>query len=278
MRMEHISIESMRAYLLGQLSDEEAAALEEEYFVNRAVFLKAQSAETELIAEYLDGSLPPSEKQCFEGRYLKVPELQRKIEEVKRLLETRHQAVQPRIRFSWPLAFATALVLILGTGIWVYQSRLRDYPHSTALGQNQANTQTQGQGHEAASGSNPGKPSVIGSLTAIYISPGLAKGPGSKPVQFEQPAADATIHLVLELPGQLSPIRNSVRITIVKPDESREPVWDRPDVLSESVDGGQALRLQLAGSLLEPGDYVIEASTPDGAIHETYVYRVTRPR
>src|SRR5947207_1644652 len=82
--MEHISNDSMRAYLLGQLPDDQAAALEEEYFVNRAFFLKVQSEEATLIADYLDGTLSPAEKLSFESRYLRIPELQCRVEEIRR--------------------------------------------------------------------------------------------------------------------------------------------------------------------------------------------------
>jgi len=68
--MDHKSHEAMRAYLLGLLSDDQAASLEEEYFVSRALFLRVQSEETVLIADYLDDRLRGREKRGFETRYL----------------------------------------------------------------------------------------------------------------------------------------------------------------------------------------------------------------
>lgn len=117
MQSDHKSAESMRAYLLGQLSDHEAAALEEQYFVNRDCFLRIQSEENALIADYLDDSLPKSEKDAFETRYLHVPELERKVEEVRRQRNFLRSVSPPAFRVRWGLATA-ALAIIVALGFW----------------------------------------------------------------------------------------------------------------------------------------------------------------
>jgi len=104
MAMDHISNESMRSYLLGQLPDDQAAVLEEEYFSNREVFLKIQSVETALIADYLDGGLSFAEKQRFESRYLQTPLLKKKVEAVRQQRNAVKPSVQPSIWTSWRLA------------------------------------------------------------------------------------------------------------------------------------------------------------------------------
>src|SRR5947209_16385743 len=134
MPMDHKSHEAMRAYLLGLLSDDQGASLEEEYFVSRALFLRVQSEETVLIADYLDDRLRGREKRGFETRYLQTPELRNKVEEARRL----RGASRPVVRaFTWKnprLGFAVAFTLILGLGIWAYQFRLHDRPNSSAQG------------------------------------------------------------------------------------------------------------------------------------------------
>lgn len=257
MPMDHISNEPMRAYLLGRLPDDQAAALEEEYFVNRDFFLKIQSEETALIADYLDGRLQPTEKRCFESRYLQIPELQRKVEELRRQRIALKPAARPSIWAGWRLAFVAASVLLPGFGIWVYRSRLPAPPQLVAGVQ----------------------PSGSHSVETIHISPGFTKGPGSKPAQFEPPPGGSTISLILEVPGQPSPVQCQVRISMVKPYGRWAPVWSSPEpVVSAATLEGQALTLPLSSSLLHPGDYVVEAWTSDGRIRETYVYRVTKPR
>lgn len=112
----------MRAYLLGMLADEEASVLEEEYFVNRAVFLRIQSEERALIADYLDGRLRSEEKRSFESRYLKVPELQRKVDEARSQRSALRPTAKPWVGMMRPLAAgaAFAAVLCLGIGVWAF--------------------------------------------------------------------------------------------------------------------------------------------------------------
>jgi len=245
----------MRAYLLGQLPDDQAAAFEEEYFVNRAFFLKVQSEETALIADYLDGSLLPAEKQCFESRYLEIPELQRKVEQARRQRIPVQMVAQPSIWTGWRLAFVAASILLVGLGIWVYRSHLTAQPESVA-----------------------GVQTGLQSAVTIYISPGSTKGPDSKPAQFEPPTSGSTISLVLELPGQSLPVRCHVRISIVKPDGRWNPVWNSPEpVVSTPAGDRQVLTLPLSSSLFQPGDYVVQVWASDDGVHETYVYQVMQP-
>ncbi len=252
MPMDHISNESMRSYLLGKLSDDEAAALEEEYFTNRDYFLKIQAEEKTLIADYLDGKLPSADKQYFESRYLQVPLLQRKVEEVRRQRSAPKPATQPSAGISWRMALAFASILLLGFGISIYRSYWSKPPELVARDQPP-------QAHSVA----------------IRISPGSVKGPNSTTAQFEPPISGSTVNLILELPGQASPIRYQVRISMVDSNGHLMSVWDRPEPLVSPESGqGQVLTLQIAGSLLRPGDYVAEARTPDGTVRETYVYRI----
>jgi curli biogenesis system outer membrane secretion channel CsgG len=117
MQSDHKLAASMRAYLLGQLSDQEAAELEEQYFVNRDCFLRMQSEENALIADYLADRLSKKERSSFESRYLHVPELERKVEEVRRQRSLLRPPSLPAFRVRWGMA-AAALALALGFGFW----------------------------------------------------------------------------------------------------------------------------------------------------------------
>lgn len=254
MTMDHISDKAMRSYLLGQLRDDQAAALEEEYFSNRDCLLKIQTAETALIADYLDGTLTSAEKQRFEDRYLKVPLLQKKVEDVRRQRNALKPAPQPISR-GWRIAFALAVVFVIGLGIWVYRLKTAG-PPGIAAGI---------------------LPSQVHSVIGVRISPGQTKGENTKQVQFLAPESGSTINLILELPGQFSPVQCQVRIFLVGSNRDWVPVWSSTEPLSSSRDGdSQVLTLQIGGSLLQPGDYVVEVKSPDGQVQEEYVYRVNR--
>jgi hypothetical protein len=251
----------MRAYLLGQLPDGEAAALEEKYFVNRSFFLKLQSAEAALIDDYLANNLPAAERESFESRYLEIPDLRRKVDEARRERAALARNVRPSVWAGWRLAFAAGLVLALGLGTWLYYAA-----HSERSGL-------------AARIQPPAKSSV--SVASIYLSPGLTKGAGSLQVEFQQPAPDSTLSLILELPGQTSPVERTVEISMVQPDENLRVVWSSPQPVLSSFNQAratQALVLSLPGSLFQPGDYVIKASANKGEVHETYSCHVAAAR
>jgi len=274
MQMDHISNEAMRAYLLGILPEDQSAALEQEYFVNRTFFLRVKSAETALIQDYLDDRLTPSDRQCFERRYLAIPDLQRRLDEVRR----EHAAHSPDVRSSpstrlWlRLSFAGAVAAAIAIGIWLYEFRLDERPKVV----------TDGSSH--GSSEQVAVPEGAGSF--IYLTPGLTKGSAAQLVEFQQPPATATLNLILQLPGQSSPVQRTVQISLVNPDESQTLIWSSPQPLSSTFNSGpeqkppperssQALKVPLPSSLFRLGDYLVKVSTTDGKSHESYFYRVT---
>lgn len=259
----------MRAYLLGMLSAGEASALEEEYFVNRAVFLKIQSEETALIADYLNGSLRPREKQSFEQRYLEIPALRSKVEAARREHAAVRRSVRPKFSLTWQLSFAVALVLIVVLGFWIYQARPRSQQNSA--------TQT----HPAPQI----QPTVKDAFATIYLYPGITKGGGSRSQEFQQPAAGSFLNLVLALPGQSAPKERTVQIFKVAADDSRTLVWWKKLMPSsfftkEIVVGNprpqrsQILNLAIPAAVLPPGDYIIHSSTAGNQTREIYECRV----
>ncbi len=278
--MDHKSHEAMRAYLLGLLPDDQAAALEEEYFVNRAFFLKVQSEETALITDYLDGRLRGTEKQSFETRYLQVPNLRSRVEEVRKQRE--RPGVAPSSPWKVPrLAWAAAFILIFGLGALVYYLR----PGERA--------KTSNQGQQVATNSSSQIPSSAGTDITVLLSPSITKGPGAVNKWLRQPAAEATVRLVLELPGESNRVQRTVEVLLVKADGSFATVWTSsnpiasvsyygPRAGSKPAPAGtltkgqpaQALTLSLPGSLFQPGDYLVKAKSTDGELHGTYAYRV----
>ena len=133
MKYDKKSDKAIRAYLLGLLPEDEATALEEEYFVDRQSFHRLQSEESALIVDYLDRHLHGRENEIFESRYLHVPELQRKVEDVRQQRLAVKSSTRPFTWLRWGLALAV-LVLLLGGGIWI-RHFLRKQPDSTSRSQ-----------------------------------------------------------------------------------------------------------------------------------------------
>ncbi len=104
----------VRAYLLGTLEPAEAAAFEDRYFADDAVFAELKDAEDRLIADFLAGRLSPRDQKLFEARYLRVPELRQKLDAAR---AGSKPAARRQFGLAWAAAAATLLVVAAGA-IW----------------------------------------------------------------------------------------------------------------------------------------------------------------
>jgi len=131
-------------YLLGELSEQEQAALEEKYFSDPQAFNQVLRVESELVDRYARGQLSTELRERFEQSYLKHPARRQRAEFAKALttrIDERESAVtraerspQPASHVSWkqrlfgafggprrPLRFAMALIIVLIAlaGVWI---------------------------------------------------------------------------------------------------------------------------------------------------------------
>lgn len=72
-------------YLLGKLSDSEAARLEERYFTEDSVFDEIETAEDELVDAYVRGSLSSEDRERFKEKLFKSERLKERVEFAKLL-------------------------------------------------------------------------------------------------------------------------------------------------------------------------------------------------
>lgn len=132
-------------YLLGELSEQEQASLEERYFSDPLVFNEVLQVESDLVDAFSRGQLSTQMRERFEKSYLKHPSRRNRVEFAKALTtridekeELRHR-VEQKTRRSWwqsllavggdrpKLRFAMALVavLIVLSGAWIVVKNLR---------------------------------------------------------------------------------------------------------------------------------------------------------
>jgi hypothetical protein len=140
-------------YLLGELSAEEQAKLEDEYFTQDNSFEQLLAIEDELIDAYVRGKLPERERTLFETHFLSTPKRRERVAFARELLraiaskgapllEQASASARPAIGsekipwwrssfsplFGWRPAvgfsFAAALLLLLVIGgVWFIQKR-----------------------------------------------------------------------------------------------------------------------------------------------------------
>lgn len=242
----------MRSYLLGTLEESRAEEIERRYFTDRAFFHFVQSVETRLIEDYLAGRLRPLVKSRFEERYLTVPELQLRVEEVRGTCIPARTAVAPLRPIRLVLTAAIVLIGVGGAALWLARGRMpvAALPIPTSA------------------------PPVLATLS---LSPGMLKGVGAKTPELSPATGRGSVRLMLDLPGQRSPLLGSVQVSLASAEGAWRKVWSSPQpTLSTPSPGGQHLAITLDASLLSRGDYLVEVLGADGQVLETYSFRVAR--
>jgi len=135
--------QTVTRYLLGELSEQEQAALEKSYFSDPQVFDQVLQVESTLVDAYARGQLSSEMRERFEQSYLKNPTRRERVEFAKALTAridekeasvTRAESVswwqrllatiggqRPRLRFS--MALATVVIVLVVAWIFVTTKR-----------------------------------------------------------------------------------------------------------------------------------------------------------
>jgi hypothetical protein len=232
------------------LGEKSTVSLEERYFTDRRFFLFVQAVETALIQDYLAGRLAPSVKSRFEARYLSVPELRLRLEEV-RGTQTRPHVPRRKIPDARLLMAAVILVCVGGAALWIYHNHTR---------------------FDSLPTSTPARPV----LATLSLSPGLLKGDGVEPARLAPVSRKGDVAFILELPGQDLETLCSAKLSRALPDGLWVSVWSTPQpVWSRTSQREQQLTLRVDTSVLTRGDYLLEVVGNGSKVRETYSFRVS---
>jgi anti-sigma factor RsiW len=145
MAIDHDATE-IRRYLLGELGDEPAAALERDYFAHEELFDRVWAAEDDLVEEYLDDRLSAHQRDRFERHYLTSPGHRHRVAMARELRSrhaasvastpaspTRQSTIDPASRgwptaWRWTAGFAAALFVLAVGALWIVRSASRAQP------------------------------------------------------------------------------------------------------------------------------------------------------
>jgi len=137
------SDQNLVRYLLGELSETESEAVEQEYFSDPQLFGRLVEAENELVDKYARGQLSPELRDRFSSFYLSHPErrergrfaeaLVAKLDQIQKVTAASPDRSEPW--WSWLLAsmrgpklawgLSLALVLLIAGGVWFAIERRR---------------------------------------------------------------------------------------------------------------------------------------------------------
>jgi hypothetical protein len=272
----------LRQYLLGELSDEQNAALEEEYFENDAILDRVSVAEDELIESYLSGRLPPPDRERFDRHYLAAPNHRSRVaiaREVRRAAAEHRRATSRRANdgerrpsfvhavLAWPrwltvVAGAALLSIAIG-GVWVVRTR----PGSSTLGP--SGTPVAVPGSTATDRNPPAPPRRPPIVVAATLSPAGVRGRDEATTVTIPPGTDL---VVLHLERDAASPSLSADHAVVRR-VSRAEVWRGP--AASERDGGPAgpVRFEVPVTALSRGDYVVTLFGTDEKGREVERYR-----
>jgi len=111
---------ALRRYLLGQLGEEDMERVDRQILAEAEAMAALESAEDELIEDYLDGSLDGAERAAFEEHFLASPSHRQSLE-LARLIRDRLQGPTARVaapprRMVGPWLGALAALLLIA--VW----------------------------------------------------------------------------------------------------------------------------------------------------------------
>ena len=272
---------SLRSYLLGLLSEEEAGALEEAYFGDPELLARVRGAEDDLLDDYAAERLTGPDRRAFEARYLGPPPLRRRVEAARalRLHPLRAEATPPRATVGRrialvPLALAAAVLLAVIALTWarwgagqrpgaspVPEARLG--PPTPALSLPPSASPAAGATPRAGS-----PPSGQLSRLVFALSPTLLRGGGrTTEVRVPPGSPDVTI----ELRGDLAGAQSQGALAATLETVEGAVVWS--GAAQRRTAPGQAAAVVIPAERLGPGDYLVTL-TIGGEVRHRYFFRV----
>lgn len=255
-----------RRYLLGQVTEDERAALEQDYLADEQVLDRIAAAEDDLIEDYLGDQLGQVDHARFESFYLPVPHHRVRVETVRRLVRRAAPEAPARPgkvvrfpgrsapRFGMWLALAASLVAVASLSLQVSRSSSR---------QSVAGTTTVSSAPPAASAATP-----LPRVFALTLSPVAVRGASDSPAVVI-PAGVDVVSITLEADADnraLVPTRAEIRSV------AGAELWRGP-VAAGPLAPGSIARVE-ARAALPPDDYLVTLYGSDaaGAEHESNQY------
>lgn len=257
--MESQEQESIRAYLLGLVEQNELPAVEEHLLTDNDFYEELLISEDELIDDYLADKLSPSDRIQFEEHFLITPERAQKVRfgralkmytaDNGKVSVTARRWWSPAILFSSANASpslalgAAVLVLVLGVS-WL---AVKKFPNQT-----------------------PGSSANI--VTAV-LTPGLSRA-GGETTRISIPTDKDTVQLRLALPsGDYEKYNVAISAQGTK-------VWTGTDLRPQQLPEGKFIVLDVPAGTFRRDDYQVNLSgqLADSSLEDvtSYTFRVSR--
>ncbi len=254
-----------RRYLLGDASEDECQALEEEYFRNPDAADHIARVEEDLIEEYLEGRLIAAEREAFERHYLIAPGHRIRMEAIRRLRRrwiARGMSMRP-----WFALAAALFVIIIGTA-WLFLAQPARKDRTTG-GSGGSTAVPVDASREPARQTPAPTPRVF----AVSLPPISVRSSDAATVR-RVPAGTDVVRLQVQ--GDSPAILLQPRVSIETVDGHE--VWRGPAVTGDRASEGIIARSDVPAGKLPANDYVVRLFGRDASggerEHARYFLRV----
>ena len=222
MNLGHIDSVTVKKYLLGRLSEEEAAQLEEKYFVDRALFRQVVAAERDLVSQYVERRLSSADYQQFERILPTMPAL----EELVSAAIARHRLAHNRRRRFALIAVGTgvALVSIIAFRTAIFRQDL----------------------HRNKTVFSP-QVTVEAAAVVLHLTPGVEKGPTANVTRLAIPPGTLRVFITIDLPEGITTLNAGGSSFYCQPSVTATGTWSLPAACAGSASGAGTSTLKLTG-------------------------------
>jgi hypothetical protein len=236
-------------YLLGKLSEEKQAEVEDRAFADAGYRAALEAAEADLIDEYVRGELPAGDRRAFESLFLASPQRRSKVEFARALAAVPATPAPERPRISlldlfrgWSLPFRfavamAALLCVAGASWFLVHDANRQPAPQVAQEQKQA----------PAPVAIPARTPVVASLVLFA---GLSRAEGAGPQLVLSPDAEVVnIQLQLDDRDDYPEFRAELRTS------RGEKIMTSGALTRRKVGSSFALSFDVPASVLKAGKY-----------------------
>jgi hypothetical protein len=260
----------MAQYLLGQLSEQEQAELEERYLADDSCFEELLAVEDDLRDAYVRDELSKPERDAFDQRLLSAPRQKQKQEFARALRERLLQSAAPnrqkphlflewnsllrilktRSRLVLIPAISVALAILIVGSWWLGRRSTQRLQSRNASGV-VAPTTGPPSNQAPQVQESPELREPEGRTIAVLLSPGLVRGGEQKS------------RAVVILPD-VRRVRFEARFegdypsyeAVLQTAENKR-IWSKGNLKDQSFPGGKRILFELPSSLLPTGDYIL---------------------
>ncbi len=259
----------LERYLLGEVSDNERAEVEQGYFADDELFEQLVEAENDLVDSYIQDTLTPTERKRFEERFLTSDSAVERVEFARALQRKsaarwgRRPAILPARTGLRRFAIAASIAVVVFSAAWLIfssQQRRESLTESRPQASRQQQPgpatplQAQTQPPPLQPESQQQTPAATARQTAlvtVLLTPGGTREGKAAPPLVLRPAPQwVRVELVLEDDHYDS-------YTAELQDVEGRALWKEESLRAKTTQSGSTVDLNVPAKLLPPGDYVV---------------------